>query len=40
MDKVEIDDRVEITSPGMLYGELDIESIKQGKSKIRQKGIE
>jgi ATP-dependent DNA helicase RecG len=33
------DDRVEITSPGMLYGDLDIESIKQGKSKIRNKGI-
>jgi ATP-dependent DNA helicase RecG len=33
------DDRVEITSPGMLYGDLDIDSIKKGKSKIRNKGI-
>ncbi|MCE5284689.1 MAG: putative DNA binding domain-containing protein [Pelosinus sp.] len=33
------DDRVEVTSPGMLYGDLDIESIKQGKSKIRNTGI-
>ena len=33
------DDRVEITSPGMLYGDLSIETIKQGKSKIRNKGI-
>ncbi|MDF2903568.1 MAG: hypothetical protein K0S25_1206, partial [Bacillus sp. (in: firmicutes)] len=33
------DDRVEITTPGMLYGDLNIESIKQGKSKIRNKGI-
>ena len=33
------DDRVEISSPGMLYGDLDIDSIKKGKSKIRNKGI-
>jgi len=33
------DDRVEVTSPGMLYGDLDIDSIKKGKSKIRNKGI-
>lgn len=33
------DDRVEITSPGMLYGDLSIETIKQGKSKIRNKGV-
>ena len=33
------DDRVEITSPGVLYGDLDIDSIKKGKSKIRNKGI-
>lgn len=29
------DDRVEITSPGLLYGGLTIEDIKQGYSKIR-----
>ena len=33
------DDLVEISSPGMLYGDLDIDSIKKGKSKIRNKGI-
>ena len=33
------DDRVEITSPGMLYGGLTIEQIKEGGSKIRNKCI-
>lgn len=33
------DDRLEITSPGMLYGGLTVELIKTGKSKIRNKAI-
>lgn len=33
------DDRVEITSPGMLYGGLTIEQIKEGGSKIRNRCI-
>ena len=33
------DDRVEITSPGMLYGGLMIEQIKKGGSKIRNRCI-
>lgn len=33
------DDRLEVTSPGMLHEELTIEQIKQGLSKIRNKGI-
>ena len=31
------DDRVEITSPGMLFGNLDLEMIKKGNSQIRNK---
>lgn len=33
------DDRVEVTSPGMLYGGLTIEQIKEGGSKIRNRCI-
>lgn len=33
------DDRVEITSPGMLYGGLTIKQIKEGGSKIRNRCI-
>lgn len=33
------DDRVEITSPGMLYGGLTIEQIKEGGSKIRNRCV-
>ena len=33
------DDRVEITSPGMLHGGLTIEQIKEGGSKIRNRCI-
>ena len=33
------DDRVEITSPGMLYGGLTVEQIKEGGSKIRNRCI-
>lgn len=33
------DDRLEVTSPGMLYGGLTVELIKTGKSKIRNKAI-
>lgn len=33
------DDRVEITSPGMLYGSLTIEQIRKGGSKIRNRCI-
>lgn len=33
------DDRVEITSPGMLYGGLTIEQMKEGGSKIRNRCI-
>lgn len=33
------DDRVEITSPGMLYGGLTIDQIKEGGSKIRNRCI-
>ena len=33
------DDRVEVTSPGMLYGGLSIEEAKSGRSKIRNKAI-
>lgn len=33
------DDRVEVTSPGMLYGGLTIEQIKEGSSKIRNRCI-
>ena len=33
------DDRLEVTSPGMLYGGLTVELIKTGKSKIRNKVI-
>lgn len=33
------DDRVEITSPGMLYGGLTLEQIKEGGSKIRNRCI-
>lgn len=33
------DDRIEVTSPGMLYGGLDIQSAKSGKSKCRNTAI-
>jgi len=33
------DDRVEVTSPGMLYGTLDIASIKAGRSETRNRTI-
>ena len=33
------DDRVEVVSPGMLYGGLDIPAILDGQSKIRNRGI-
>lgn len=33
------DDRVEITSPGMLYGGLTIDMIKNGRTRIRNAGI-
>lgn len=33
------DDRVEVTSPGMLYGGLTIEQIEEGGSKIRNRCI-
>ena len=33
------DDRVEVSSPGMLYGGLDIETAKQGKSRCRNSAI-
>jgi len=33
------DDRVEVTSPGMLYGSLDIASIKAGRSETRNRTI-
>ncbi len=33
------DDRVEITSPGMLYGGLTIQQMKEGGSKIRNRCI-
>ena len=33
------DDRLEITSPGMLFGGLTIEDIKEGRSKPRNRGI-
>ena len=33
------EDRVEVTSPGMLYGGLTIEQIKEGGSKIRNRCI-
>ncbi|MDD2433516.1 MAG: ATP-binding protein [Clostridia bacterium] len=33
------DDRLEVTSPGMLYGGLTVNLIKTGKSKIRNKAI-
>ena len=33
------DDRVEVTSPGMLYGALDIASIKAGRSETRNRTI-
>lgn len=33
------DDRIEVTSPGMLYGGLDMQSAKSGKSKCRNTAI-
>lgn len=33
------DDRLEITSPGMLFGGLTLEDIKEGRSKPRNRGI-
>ena len=33
------DDRVEITSPGLLYNGLDLKMILEGKSRIRNTGI-
>lgn len=33
------DDRLEVTSPGMLYGGLDMQSVKSGKSKCRNTAI-
>lgn len=33
------DDRVEITSPGMLYGDLTIDMIKRGRTRIRNAAI-
>lgn len=33
------DDRLEITSPGMLFGGLTIEDIKEGRSKPRNRGV-
>lgn len=33
------DDRIEVTSPGMLYGRLDMQSAKSGKSKCRNTAI-
>ena len=33
------DDRVEVTSPGMLYGGLTLEEAMSGRSKIRNKAI-
>ncbi|MBR6088788.1 MAG: putative DNA binding domain-containing protein [Anaerolineaceae bacterium] len=33
------DDRLEVTSPGMLYRDMTIEKMKEGRSKIRNKGI-
>ena len=33
------DDRMEISSPGMLYGGLDIETVKTGKSACRNEAI-
>lgn len=33
------DDRLEVTSPGMLDSDLTLEKIRQGRSKIRNKGI-
>lgn len=33
------DDRLEITSPGMLTGELTGEEMKEGYSRLRNKGI-
>ena len=36
---MEQDDRLEITSPGMLIGGLSIEDIKQGCSKPRNRGL-
>lgn len=33
------DDRIEVTSPGMLLGGVSIEKIKKGYSKIRNRGI-
>ena len=33
------DDRIEVTSPGMLYGSLDIAAIKSGRSETRNRTI-
>ena len=33
------DDRLEVTSPGMLYRDMTIEKMKEGRSKIRNRGI-
>lgn len=33
------DDRVEVLSPGMLYGGLDVETVKMGKSRCRNEAI-
>ena len=33
------DDRMEVSSPGMLYGGLDIETVKTGKSACRNEAI-
>lgn len=33
------DDRIEVLSPGMLYGGLDIATVKMGKSRCRNKAI-
>ena len=33
------DDRIEVTSPGMLFGSLDIAAIKAGRSETRNRTI-